>query len=280
MSPPFPARLHVLLARDAPIGVGFRRGPSRSVCTVLWDRRTDTFTVGPWLKGRIDERRSDLSPDGKHLILFALSGVWTATTGRTWTAISRAPWLKALVLLGKGDTYGGGGLFTGLRTYWLNNGHADKPLLDSTEVTRDTDYAPQHFNNECPGVYYPRLMRDGWALTEQRRISAWDAHATFEKALPNGWILRKTAHEQVTSLVGTAEGRGCYWDDHTVEHRNSGRTIDGSTWEWAEVDGKSLVWATGGALFRAPLPTRHPFAEPVCVHDFNDMTFQRLQAPY
>lgn len=277
---PHPARLHVLLARDAPIGVVFRRGPTNSVCTVLWDRRSDVFTVGQWLRGRIYERRADLSPDGKHLIYFALNGKWTSETRGTWTAISRAPWLKAIVLVAKGDTYGGGGLFTSESTYWLNGGYRDEPLIDSTDVVQDRDYVPQRFNNECPGVYYPRLMRDGWARVDNVRVSAWDAHTVFEKALPNGWILRKIAHEQVRSLVETGDGRGCYWDEHAVEHRASGRTIDGSTWEWADVDGKSVAFASGGVLFRAPLPTRHGFAEPAVVHDFNDMRFKRITAPY
>jgi len=39
----FPARLHVLLARDAKVGLVIRRGPSKSVCTVLWDRKRDKF---------------------------------------------------------------------------------------------------------------------------------------------------------------------------------------------------------------------------------------------
>src|SRR5215470_7646047 len=72
--PAFPARLHVLLARDARLGVVIRRGPSRSVCTLLWDRKTDKFQLGQWMRGRIYERRSDLSPDGKHLIYFAMNG--------------------------------------------------------------------------------------------------------------------------------------------------------------------------------------------------------------
>ena len=73
MSDPVPARLHVLLAREAPYAVVIRRGPAKQVCTVGWDRSTDAFTLGQWFKGRIYERRSDLSPDGKHLIYFALS---------------------------------------------------------------------------------------------------------------------------------------------------------------------------------------------------------------
>src|SRR5437667_11968152 len=59
----FPARLHVLFAREAKIGLVIRRGPSKSVCTVLWNRERDTFKLGQWMRGRIYERRCDLSPD-------------------------------------------------------------------------------------------------------------------------------------------------------------------------------------------------------------------------
>src|SRR5215471_5847626 len=98
----FPARLHVLLARDTRLGVVIRRGPSRSVCTLLWNRKTDEFTMGQWLRGRIYERRSDLSPDGKHLIYFAMNGKWTSEAKGSWTAISQAPFLKAVALYAKG----------------------------------------------------------------------------------------------------------------------------------------------------------------------------------
>ncbi len=48
-----PARLHVLLARDTSMGLVIRRGPSKLVATILWNRDTDDFQVGQWLKGRI-----------------------------------------------------------------------------------------------------------------------------------------------------------------------------------------------------------------------------------
>jgi hypothetical protein len=94
----FPPRIHVLLAREAPLGVVIRRGPSKRVATFLWDRRHDEFSLGQWLKGRIYERRSDLSSDGKYLIYFAMNGKWRSETQGSWTAISRAPYLKALAL--------------------------------------------------------------------------------------------------------------------------------------------------------------------------------------
>src|ERR1700735_2789719 len=70
----FPARLHVILARRAELGIVVRRGPAKSICTLLWDRRTDTFCMGQWLRGRIYGRRCDLSPDGRYLWGAVLEG--------------------------------------------------------------------------------------------------------------------------------------------------------------------------------------------------------------
>jgi len=80
----FPARLHVLLARNAKVALVIRRGPSKSVCTVLWNRERNTFKLGQWMRGRIYERRSDLSPDGKHFIYFAMNGRWESATKGAW----------------------------------------------------------------------------------------------------------------------------------------------------------------------------------------------------
>ncbi|MDP9115214.1 MAG: hypothetical protein M3O20_16215, partial [Acidobacteriota bacterium] len=62
-----PPRLDVLLASEAPVGVVFRRGPTKMVRMILWDRTNDKFKPGPWFKGRIFADRSDLSPDGRHM---------------------------------------------------------------------------------------------------------------------------------------------------------------------------------------------------------------------
>src|SRR5262245_42154320 len=118
----FPARLHVLLAREARVGLVIRRGPAQSVCTVGWDRINDTFRLGQWMHGRLYERRADLSPDGNHFIYFArnFSRRTSEQTKGTWTAISKVPYLKAISLFGKGDCWCGGGLFLSNRKYWLN----------------------------------------------------------------------------------------------------------------------------------------------------------------
>lgn len=110
MAGTFPACIHILLAQQVPIGLVIRRGTSKQVATILWDRRIDQFQLGQWLKGRICELRCDLSPDSKYFIYFAMNGKWRSESRGSWTAISREPYLKALVFVPWGGTYGGGGL--------------------------------------------------------------------------------------------------------------------------------------------------------------------------
>jgi hypothetical protein len=186
-----PARLHVLLARDASAAVVIRREPSRHTAVIGWDRKTDKFTLGQWLNGRIYERRADLSPDGKHLIYFAMNGRWNSRAKGAWTAISRAPYLKAVSLFAKGDCWHGGGRFTSPREYWLNDGYGHQTLDEDRHLQR----LPKH------------------------------------------------------------------------------------DWEWAEQDGRRLVWAEGGALHAGRMGPKGLHGEAVLAR-FDEMRFERLAAPY
>lgn len=272
----FPARIHVLLARDAPVGVVIRRGPSRRVCTLLWDRRSDQFQLGQWLNGRIYERRSDLSPDGKHLIYFAMNGRWQSQAKGSWTAVSKAPYLKAVAMFAKGDCWNGGGLFTDKTSYWLNDGCGHSELRNTHELRRDLKYQPSvGFGGECPGVYYPRLMRDGWQYIERKEIGERMGIEAFEKPLRDGWILRKLAHAE----VGAPAGKGCYWDEHELFRPLSDQVITCPTWEWAELDRKRLVWASEGKLYAGHLRSKGIVDEHE-LFDFNNLTFERIEAPY
>ena len=124
-------------------------------------------------------------------------------------------------------------------------------------------------------MYYLRLQRDGWMLIGREGPNL-DRTAVFEKRLPKGWTLRKIAHEQ----VGPPEGKGCYWDEHQLENIESGELIDKPDWEWAEPDGETLVYATGGHLFRLSVASASRLGEPVLLHDFNGMQFAETRAPY
>jgi hypothetical protein len=274
--PSFPPRLHVLLARDSDIAVVLRRGPAKSVCSILWHRRDDSFELGQWMRGRIYERRADLSPDGRHLIYFAMHGHWKSETGGSWTAISRAPFLKAIVLLGKGDCWHGGGMFTSNRGYWLNDGYGHRPMLESTSVTReDSRVLASQFGGECPGVYYPRLLRDGWTLGDRMKDGRKKVGTIFEKPAGDGWILRKLAHEQ----SGPPPGKGCYWDEHELEHTARGLLLSFPDWEWADIDRGMVLWAEHGKLARGRM-RKAGLADIASIRDFTDMKFEAIAAPY
>lgn len=272
METKFPARIHILLARESSLGVVIRRGPSKRVCTLLWDRATDDFRIGQWLRGRIYERRCDLSPAGTYLIYFAMNGRWDGEARGSWTGLSRAPYLKAFTLFAKGDCWNGGGLFTGEDRYWLNGPH--ETIRDSRELKPDLEYVPgREFGNECLGVYYVRLLRDGWRFVRSENIGTWKDQSRFEKPITGGWVLHKIAHEE----IGPPPGKGCYWDEHVLI--GPGAEIACPNWEWAEVDGDRLVWATGGKLFGGRLDESGLTGEAE-LYDFNGMEYKRTHAPY
>ena len=119
------ARLWVLLAREAPVGVIFRRGPSKQVLLIKWDMRRDSFEHGQWLKARVYERRCDLSPNGKLLIYFAAN---YKRPLYSWTAISKPPYFSAVALWPKGDCWNGGGWFVDDRKMRLNHSPSEAEL--------------------------------------------------------------------------------------------------------------------------------------------------------
>jgi hypothetical protein len=272
----FPARVHIILARESPTAIAIRRGPSKSVCTLLWDRQHDTFTLGQWFRGRIYERRCDLSPDGKHFIYFAMNGKWDSEAKGSWTAISRAPYLKALGLWANGSGWHGGGLFMTNKSYWLNESIVPQEGVSSPKGFSRHGAYPFHeqYGGECPGVYYVRLQRDGWNLIE-RGGPDFDSQSVFHKELPGGWQLRKVCRETIDHPAGT----GCYFDTHSLNHLETGQTIEGPDWEWADWDRHRLAWVAKGILYVGSL-TETGLRDTKSLHDFNAMKFEAIPAPY
>lgn len=249
MNKQVPARLHVLLARHSPMAVVIRRGPSKQVCTVGWNREDDSFEVGQWLKGRIYEYRCDLSPDGKYLLYFAMKG------GETYTAISRAPWLKAVEFYPMIGTWEGGGLFLTENKFWLNEHfQRGKPLIHSVDLQRD--------ESDDPGGFYGegRLIRNGWKPSEDTSPS--DVSSVFEKPLPEGWILT------------------LYKNRYELINKESDSLLECDDWEWADLDGQTVVWASKGCIYRASIESSEKIGVPKILYDFNPLKFERIEAPY
>jgi len=208
---------------------------------------------GQWLKGPIYENRCDLSPDGRYFIYFAYDGRPHREHGPSWTAVSRAPWLKAIALYSKGSTWGGGGYFTGARTYWLDDEHVC--VQDTREVRRDERNV------------WPRIGHDRWVETGWRFHKSMDAHGEEEgfreKELPRGWKLR----------LKFASG-------YELEHGPTQSVWPFPDWTWAALDGKRLVLAQKGCLFTAVLDLETGVVASKLLHDFNGMKFEERKAPY
>ncbi len=115
-------RIDILFAAESPKALILQRGPSDWVHLITWDTATDVVTRGAWFHGRIDASRCSLSPDGQLLIYFAVCHRKTSRCplGFEWTAISKPPWLTALVRWTQSSTWGGGGSFCGNNSVLLN----------------------------------------------------------------------------------------------------------------------------------------------------------------
>lgn len=151
----------------------FRRGQSKQVLLLTWNTATDEFEAGQWFKGRIYERRCDLSPGGELLLYFAANH---RVPYISWSAVSRPPYLTALALWPKGDCWGGGGLFEGHERIDLNHRETEMTLAEGYSLPKG--FAVHPFGT-CSGwgeddpLWSARLERDGWTrvsggqLTEQ-----------------------------------------------------------------------------------------------------------------
>ncbi len=149
------ARLFVIPAKLEPTAVILRRGPSRWYHVIKWDTQRDTFEHGAWVKGRIYEDKCDVSPDGRLLLYFIHQGSRFRTPFTdAWTAISRVPWLQALVVWPQGQTYGGGGRFLSEAAVTLRGVHSSPldefPAHGIKVAGNDWDTPPQQPTADVP----------------------------------------------------------------------------------------------------------------------------------
>jgi hypothetical protein len=66
---------------------------------------------------------------------------------------------------------------------------------------------------------------------------------------------------------------------HVIRARKSGTTLDHPEWEWAELDRERMFWVSKGVLYAAKIHGKGP-GEVKILHDFNDMGFEAIAAPY
>lgn len=143
-------RLFVITARERHTAIIIRRGPSKWYHLIQWNTRDDLFEHGAWIKGRIYEKKCDLSPDGRFFLYFLLPGSFhrDESLGHCWTAVSRAPWLYALTLWPGDTTYGGGGRFFDNFRIKLREKDEPHPQFPKNRIDVIDGPAPYHESSE------------------------------------------------------------------------------------------------------------------------------------
>ena len=253
-----------------------------------WDLCNDTFEHGQWLKGRIYERRCDLSLDGELLIYFAANYKKPLFS---WTAISRPPYLKALTLWKKGDGWGGGGLFSSPRQILLNHRSNEMVRADGLKLPESFSIKPlgEHSGwGEDDPIWSMRLRRDGWKMirwpdSEKRSRSTkvwieYEPSITWEKPHPS-WPKDYTLQMKI---CGIKEKDGpWYLIDYSLIDKNGTLTTIGRC-DWADwAPNGDLLFTQSGCIYRLSLD-RQKFGlieSSQVVADFSELKFEPIEAP-
>jgi|KBSSwiStaDraftv2_1062776.scaffolds.fasta_scaffold74160_4 hypothetical protein len=238
----------VISARKAPVAVVFRRGPSKQVLLLKWNLATDKLQLGQWFKGRIYERRCDLSPSGDLLIYFAAK---FKPPLYSWTAISRPPFLTALALWPKGDTWGGGGVFDAGHSVRLNHLPGQDDLAPGFSLRGNIKVAcfgQYSGRGEDFPIYHFLLERNGWKYrghaTESRPARDRCFPITYEKKTDSGMTLQMR-------MRGSGKLRDTWYrTDHAVFDNDGNELFSLPGTNWADWHGRHLLFVKGCRLFR------------------------------
>ena len=256
-------RVHVLVRPETKLSVIIRTGSHKGhkvSCTIGWDRRTDAFTMGQWLGGRIYPHESDISPDGEWLYYNALNAKWNdAATLGCYGALSRAPYLKAVHLFPVGNRW-----MVGSQIWTIRRGKRPHPT--------PCPPMPSRFGLSS-GLYRDRLQRDGWRFHEEVRVDDRHTYQRYDRAVTRTARIEKRYH------FGGDATRPMHYETHILIDAGGTRHPK-DDWEWAEVDGPALLWAAGGVVYRGRIDRLGLPEDEKPVYDLNGMRFQRLVAPY
>jgi hypothetical protein len=254
---PIPARLFFLFARESPVAVVFRRGPSRWIQLISWRTDSDVFEAGQWFHGRVYERRADLSPDGSLLIYFAnkINDKTLKDEQYTyaWTAISKPPYFTALALWPKGDCWHGGGLFSDNKTVVLNHrpdaaaphpSHKPKPLRVILK---------KNVSGEDDPLFAERLERDGWRLEQEWKVENRGHPQMFVTTQSEVRIKSRPGGLESIRLTRSIHGLD-YAEEFTLlgPGRSFSVALDGASWADWDQQGR-LVFAAGGKVMTGEL---------------------------
>ncbi|MDX8350080.1 hypothetical protein SLH49_18980 [Cognatiyoonia sp. IB215446] len=136
MSTPPILRLYLLFATENDSAVILRRSAKKMYNLIAWDRATDTFTEGQWLKKSVYAEECQLSPDGRHLIYTVAEAYPHTPATSYYTVLSRSPYFTALALFPHGYGWQSGGYFLDSTLYRINGDPVDDILGRDCDLSR------------------------------------------------------------------------------------------------------------------------------------------------
>lgn len=265
------AKLYCILARSADVGVIFRRGPSRQVRLIRWNLATHTFDAGQWFRGRLYERKSDLSPNGRKLVYFAAKYKGDLPT---WIGVSSPPFLTAHVIWKGVGTWNDISLFDNDRSLALGV-YSDVLPLPQPGFSVPAGLSVRA--KPWPGYFYKfpehdRLSRDGWIIASGNPIYSGRGSQAHSQV-----VYRKPfSADQFLEMKGTGETDFEYsviCDSGDIKPLNA---------DWADIHGHQLLYSIGGKLMQANFRTHRKsieFSEIRELADFSEMKFENIEAP-
>ena len=269
------------MARDAPVGVILRRGPTDWVQLIRWNTSNDTFEPGQWFHGRIYERRCDLSPTGDLFVYFAAKHnpkQFQSDYTYAWTALSRPPYFTALALWPKGDCWDGGGWFESDRRLHLNHcgeaqTHPKHPAHKKLRVATN-----RCGRGEDLPIYNDILQSKGWTRLDQKsRAPAFRARAPERLGIGTIWTRTHAGLSLRMELedIDFQKPGGPYHFGHLVMRESDSEWLQVLDAQWADWDQQGrLVYSNGGKLYTAqPKGDRLDFTE---LADFTDHRPQQI----
>ena len=256
-------RIHVLTATQADTAVVLRRGPTDVVASIGWNRRTDEFEMGQWVRGRMYEHRADLSPDGRHMVFF----VYRGGQNRGVTVVSRAPWLRAIAAYPQSHTWHGGGAFTEAGRVFLNGSSAPDDLPDGLRPA-PPDAMPHGTDGfHMGGLYAATQSRRGWQSDGKP-----STEVRLSRELCRGWKIEQTIR------IG-AKDRGLVSNAYALVKSGADRR-DMRLWTWADIWQDGVHYAAEGKLWFARVSADGSMSDTREIHDFTTMSFEAVPAPY
>ena len=241
-------RIFCIPALRAPVQAVITRGPSVWCHLGRWDLDRTAYEPGSWLRGTIYPQRCDLSPDGRWFAYFALKASAEWVPGATYIAISRLPWLTALLAWGTDGTWTRGVQFDEDREVW----EVSAPDVGDPAPVRE------RFGLRIPRMHaFAVERRRGW--TETPDTPPRDPRDVWDEWRRGRIAMQKPRPGSDGSIVLTVRGTyAAFRELHGVPGRGGllyelvegdrRRALDGVQWADWDADGRLLSATVEGRL--------------------------------